>query len=180
MSDAPPRAEHARPPGWMPPVHPSPAPVATAPAAPRRVQPLSVRPPRPAPPAAAPKRPGGFPMLALLLAFQIINPVSDLFSAEVPAGLVESVTRMVEVGSLAFKAALVVGMLRFEWWVGRAAVFWGASLVVLRLLGQLESATYYSGPGPFLGELILSLILPAIVVIYVWDGSRGLAPPPSP
>jgi len=184
MSDAPPRPEHARPPGWAPPV-PPPAPVAAAPASPGAAPPSSVRPgpPRPAkptPPAAPPKRPDGFPMLAFLLAFLITNQVGEVFSAEVPTDLVEGAARMVEAGSLAFGAALAVGLLRFEWWVGRAAVSWAASLVLLRLSRAIEEPAYYDyDPMTFVVELIITIIISIIVVVSVRKGSRGLSPPPS-
>jgi len=193
MSGAPPVAERARPPGWRPPVHPPPAPVAAAVAVPRPVPPLSLRPrpPLSAKPAASavpaapsapavPGRPEGFAMLAWFLGFRLLGRIGGVLVAEAPAGFVEAVARLVEVGSVALGAALVVGLWQSERWVGRAAVFWAASLAVLRIVGEMDGATYYSVSDFFWNNLLFAMILPVATAAYVWHKAAGIPPAPSP
>jgi hypothetical protein len=191
MSDTLPRAEHARPPGWTPPVHPPPAPVA-GPAVFRPTPPPPAR-SRPAHPAAkpgtpaaaapptAPGRPEGFALLAWFLGFRLIGRITDLlFSTGTPTGFVEGVARMVEVGSVACAAALVVGLWRCERWVGRAAIFWAASLALLRITGEMDSSSFPTVSDFIWSSLIVAMVLPVATAAYVWEKAGQLPASPSP
>ncbi len=172
MSDAPPQpAEHPRPPGWTPPVHP-PVPVEAAAAIPTASTPAAPAPDQSASRAAELRRMAWVPLIAFFAT--ALNLV--LLHTDAAPGSAEVVARMLAVVHMALSIALAVGFARLERWTSRVAIFWGVTLVELQVLRMFENPAY-----DFVSDLFYTIFC-ILLAVGMWHEARGIPPaaPSSP